>query len=113
MLDAELVAFGIRHHDPSPGVGAPTIVHDAGAQVEEAGDLVSWLESFGNRSRYPILDRLLLGHGDEHQPRQAPTGRAHHPMVVARTSHQLLGRPVTAAQNRATARASRQFECGR
>ena len=31
MLDAELVAFGIRHHDPAPWVGTATVVDDAGA----------------------------------------------------------------------------------
>ena len=39
MLNTELVAFRIRHHDPAPGVGTATVVDDAGAEVEEAGEL--------------------------------------------------------------------------
>src|SRR5687767_10169782 len=91
MLDAELVAFGVRHHDPTPGVGAATIVDDAGAQFEEAGDLVFLARSVRQQVQvHPILDRLLLGDGDEHQPRQASIARAHHPVIVSRLLHQLL-----------------------
>ena len=39
LLNAELVAFGVRHHDPAPRTGIATVVDNHGAEAEEAGDL--------------------------------------------------------------------------
>ena len=62
MLDAELVAFGISHHDPAPGVGAATVVDDAGAEVEEAGDLFFLARIIRQQDQvHPVLCRLFSG----------------------------------------------------